>query len=363
MIRPGREISSEPGYSQWRGRLLDKAAAGRIPIEGTLELTPRCNLDCPFCYLPRSRPAADLPFDRIDAILGELSRAGCLWLGLTGGEPLLRDDFLRIHERALELGFLVTIMTNGTLLTARLADRLAAAPPLAVEITLLGGTAATHDALTGVPGSFARCLSGVDALLERKVRVRLKATIVERNVGELAEMRRIARNRGEQLRFDPLVHSRLDGAPLPTGTALEARRAAELLLADPAVRQKWLELEPRRRRAARESPGPFSCSAGLSAFHVTSQGLLTPCVMLLEPSWDLGRGSFADGWNGPIRRAVSAAWRSESPCRGCELAGWCESCPGWGTVEAGDPEARVQRLCELAAARREVLSSASREVG
>ncbi len=81
---------------------------------------------------------------------------GMLFLLLTGGEVFLRPDFFDIYTPLTRMGFILTLFTNGTLVTDSVATRLAEAPPSRTEITLYGATAETYEAITGVPGSYAR---------------------------------------------------------------------------------------------------------------------------------------------------------------------------------------------------------------
>ena len=69
----------------------------------------------------------------------------------TGGEIFARRDFLDIYTYAKRKGFLITLFTNGTLITPRIADYLAAWRPFAIEITLYGRTKDTYERLTGIP--------------------------------------------------------------------------------------------------------------------------------------------------------------------------------------------------------------------
>ena len=78
-------------------QLLEEAGAyrTRVPLEGTLETTFRCNLSCVHCYVnqpasSREERAKELPLSRLEAIVDELAAEGCLDLLLTGGEVLLR---------------------------------------------------------------------------------------------------------------------------------------------------------------------------------------------------------------------------------------------------------------------------------
>src|SRR5436190_1139417 len=94
------------------------------------EITCRCNLRCVMCYTDCYNSPANIKDELSTAeilrIMDEVALAGCLELVLTGGEPLARPDFFEIYGHAKTKGFLVTLFTNGTLITETIADRLAA---------------------------------------------------------------------------------------------------------------------------------------------------------------------------------------------------------------------------------------------
>ena len=132
----------------------------RVPLNGTIEVTRRCPLTCLHCYnnLPmndREAGGQELDYAGHCRLLDELADAGCLWLLYTGGEIFARRDFLDIYTYAKKKGFLITLFTNGTLVTERIADHLAEWRPFAIEITLYGLTKETYERLTGIPGSAA----------------------------------------------------------------------------------------------------------------------------------------------------------------------------------------------------------------
>src|SRR5712691_1939112 len=86
--------------------------AERIPIEGTLETTFRCNLRCAHCYVnepvgARAIEARELPLERLLALVDEIADAGTLFLLITGGEVLVRPDFPRLYLHARSRGLLV----------------------------------------------------------------------------------------------------------------------------------------------------------------------------------------------------------------------------------------------------------------
>jgi uncharacterized radical SAM superfamily Fe-S cluster-containing enzyme len=127
----------------------------RAPLSVSIEITRRCPLECLHCYnnLPMADQEArsrELTKEEHFRLLDDLAEMGCLWLLYTGGEIFARKDFLEIYAYAKQKGFLITLFTNGTLITEKVADYLQQWPPFANEITLYGRTMETYEALTGI---------------------------------------------------------------------------------------------------------------------------------------------------------------------------------------------------------------------
>ena len=97
-------------------------------------------------------------------VVDQLADLGVFNLALSGGEILVRRDLFEIAEYARSKRFLLRLFTNGTLIKPANADRIAALHPFAVEISVYGADAATHDAITQCPGSFAATLRALHLL-------------------------------------------------------------------------------------------------------------------------------------------------------------------------------------------------------
>ena len=110
-------------------KMLD-AMPARDPINATLELTLRCNLKCKMCMFRHSdRENARLAAGELTAsqwadMAQQLFDAGTLNILITGGEPMLRQDFCQIYSSIYRLGFLVTLYTNATLVTQEILHTL-----------------------------------------------------------------------------------------------------------------------------------------------------------------------------------------------------------------------------------------------
>jgi radical SAM protein with 4Fe4S-binding SPASM domain len=340
-------------YSEF-GRRLNEAAAGqRIPLVVTLEVTERCNLHCAHCYI--NRPAGDreaqsreLGRQELCDLLDQVAGEGCLWLLLTGGEPFLRPDFLDIYRHAKKVGMLVTLFTNGTTITPAIADALAEWRPSGIEITLYGRTQQTYERVSGVPGSYGRCMAGIELLLARDLPLKLKSTLMTLNQHEVWDMKAYAQGLGLDYRFDPVLNIRVDGDRGPAALRIPPHQVLALDLADAGRVNEWCEFCAKFWGSPPQPEYLYQCSAGLNTCHVDAYGRLSACMMSRADSYDLRRGTFREGWREFMPRLRTQGWSGEARCRDCELFLLCGQCPAWAEMESGDREAPVDYLCHIA---------------
>src|SRR5262249_55683224 len=157
----------------------------------SIEITQRCNIRCLHCYnFDRDEPrtACDKPeltTEEILRVMDELRAAGCLFLLLTGGEALSHPDLFVFLEHARKINLSVQLLTNGTMLQPGIAARLGSYRNLmGVSVSLYGATAAVHDAITQMPGSFRRTWDGIARLQHVGLAVRVKFIIMKQNAHE-----------------------------------------------------------------------------------------------------------------------------------------------------------------------------------
>ncbi len=226
-------------YSELSRHLHHQSIGQRLPITGTIEVTRRCPLTCAHCYnnLPMGDQQArkqEMTYDEHCQLVDELTRAGCLWLLYTGGEIFARPDFLDIYTYAKQQGLLITLFTNGILITPEIADHLARWRPFAIEITLYGYTKATYERLTGRPGTYERCLRGIHLLRERGLPLKLKTVAVTMNQHEIWDMKQFAQDElGVEFKFDAMMSPRIDCSQSPLNVRLQPRDVVALDLLVP----------------------------------------------------------------------------------------------------------------------------------
>ncbi len=334
--------------------LNDKAVKFRIPLDGSIELTERCDLNCKHCYI--NLPAndcgaqqAELNTEEIFRILDEIAEAGCLFLLLTGGEPLLRPDFLDIYRHAKKTGLILWVFTNGTMVTPQVADCFAQWPPRSIEIALYGMNEATYEAVTGVRGSYKKCVRGIELIRGRGLPLKLKTLGLTTNKEEISAMQAYSESLGlSGFKVDYQINPRLNRSDLPCRYRLSPREIVELEMKNPKVYSQWQSLAREGEKANPENAkNLYRCGAGISGFHIDAYGRLCLCIMSRMQSYDLRKGNFLDGFNNFLLEARSKPCPPDFPCNRCQLEHLCNHCPAQPELVYGTPGKPVDFFCEL----------------
>ena len=347
--------------------LLAALRAANVPRSFVLELTARCTNDCRHCYinLPAGDCAArerELTVAEIMDLAGQAVELGALWCLLTGGDPLLRDDFAEIYTRLKRLGLLVSVYTNATLISEAHARLWRELPPRDLEVTVYGVTEATYARVTRRPGSFAAFQRGLALLEEYGVPVHLKAMALRGNFDEFPAIVAFCRAHTKgAFRFDAQLHLRVDG----NAERNEEIRAERLT---PEEVMACERLEPRRLQALQERcarpPADtddrrlFRCGAGIGNFAISYEGQYRLCLALTASgtTYDLRDGTLREAWQ-DFTPSVRARQATAFSCGVCALSDLCMNCPAHAFLETGDMAEKVEYFCAIARARSQVAGS------
>ena len=152
-------------------------------------VTRRCNLRCVHCYSSSKNMeyADELNTQEGYALIDDLAQFGAPVILFSGGEPLMRPDLLELARYATKSGIRAVISTNGTLISRDVARDLKKVGLSYVGVSL-DGMRLTNDKFRGVKGSFNKALSGIRNCLEEGIKVGLRFTMNNRNVGDIPEI-------------------------------------------------------------------------------------------------------------------------------------------------------------------------------
>jgi radical SAM protein with 4Fe4S-binding SPASM domain len=324
---------------------------GYVPWQVHWDLTYACQLKCAHCYqmnLDWNR-GGELPTERILETLDELRRLGTQELTFSGGDPFVRRDFASLVERACANELAVTIYSSGAAIKPDVAGHLARCGVEAVEVTLMGADAETHDALTRRPGSFGRLLSSIANLREAGVNVKGKTIVTRDNLHQVERIAALCEQLDIGSQMDPNVWRPWKGSEMQ-------------------IRHLKLDTEGRRefhRRHGQPKPqdrtcamGVQICNAGRKRLGITPFGKVNPCITYGEGRvlGDLHDQSITEIWlDSPVMREYREMTSESYPkCHSCTMSAFCDWCPGlfsWAGNEYTEPYAS---LCEDTDAKKHV---------
>ncbi|GAH66187.1 unnamed protein product, partial [marine sediment metagenome] len=254
------------------------------------------------CYLEpyvREPQLNELSTSEWAGVLKQLFEMGVWYVTITGGEPLYRPDIFKIMEHAKEQGLFFGLLTNGTLVTESVADRIKELGVTGVDVSLYGATPATHEYVTGVTGSFGKAIRAIKLLRERKIRVRIKTPMMKCNVEEQEEMENIAKQLGASYSPDPLVFPKLE----------QPGSAACIRMDDDQLRtliseRNWVPDDNELMMTSLKRQ--LICGAGRTRCAISPQGEVFPCTVWRIPLGDLRQQTFKDIWQGEAAGGIRA---------------------------------------------------------
>ena len=329
-----------------------RAAAEGIPLHGTFALTHRCNFRCVPCY---SRPATipagtELSTDDWLGMAREAADAGCFSILLTGGEPLIREDFHEIYLGIRKLGIHVMLFTNASRVDDRVIATLCEAPPRLIEVTVYGATSATYQTVTGQPSAMAETMNGISRLRAAGLPVRLKTVLMQPNRHEFESIRGLAAAGEPPVRYDAVIQPRFRGdreierlrVPPAEVACLEAR-------AIPELSAQWRAQQERKSVPDSTGDAPlYSCAAGGISFYVAADGRVQPCVSAVHHGVPYRRGHLLEGFRSVRQSIRSVRAPADYPCADCRDRVYCGSCPPIAELEGGEEAGTCAYACALA---------------
>lgn len=364
-----------PNFELW-----DKLKEKQMPLSFDLEVTARCNNNCRHCYIclpPDDNQAKmkELSLEEIRGLAGEAVSMGALWCMISGGEPLIRDDFSEIYLSLKRKGLLVSLFTNATLIDEEHIELFKRYPPRDIEVSVYGVTKETYERVTGKPGSYKSFMHGLNLLLDNGIKVRLKTMALRSNFHELPQIAQFCRERTKDyFRFDPLLHLRLDRNPSRNEKIISERLTPPEIV---ALEKSDLERFHALQKGCDKLINPefcktncnhlFHCGTGFGGFVLGYDGNFRLCSSLTHPEcvYDLRNGNLADAWYNfvpKVREMRSANKKFLEACHVCPIINLCLWCPAHAYLEEGVMDAYVSYFCEVANARAESLRNSVQDV-
>ncbi len=202
---------------------------------------------------------------------------------------MVHPRFWDIMDEAASRCFVLSVLSNGTLLTEQACDRLAGYVGLGgVSLGVYGADPETHDGVTRVEGSFAKTWSRARRLTERNVGVAVKFVIMKTNASEVGEMIQRADAEGVAYSADTSITGRYDGTQGSLGTRIDPDTLRSLYQG------------PLRHLVATPEPdlsdGEGKCNCARRNGAISSVGDVYPCIATPLRAGNIREKPFEEIW-------------------------------------------------------------------
>jgi radical SAM protein with 4Fe4S-binding SPASM domain len=307
----------------------------KAPSRMDLSLTYQCNNRCPQCYLKENADSkGSLEINQWKNVIDTLWEVGVPQIVFTGGECLLRDDLIELVEHSKQ--FTTGIITNGTLLSTELADRLRKAHLDWIQITLEASSAKIHDEIQGRKGAWDETVAGIKNAVAAGLSVSVNATLSKKNGKELKKLIAFARKLNVRYVSTNAIINAGRGIKEKEESGLEEEQLKKILKDAKAYAQShdvmfnwFLPTCYRIVNPLELGFGQRCCSACTVNMMVEPNGDVIPCQSwtqqklgnILSDPWE-------SIWAHPVAQQIRNHSFVEEDCNGCEHLEMClGACP------------------------------------
>lgn len=328
--------------------LYRKLSAKCVPAKVRWEITRGCNLGCIHCKMVCSpSPDGELSVSDIEKILPQLRNAGTFEINLTGGEIFSRRDISDILRLMFRNDFLLSLVTNGTMIRDEHFEILDKNRDRISKITLsvYGANPKVHEAVTGVPGSFQKTMATIFRMKEMDLPYAVFSMQMKSNAPYHKETKEFLDSNGIRFQFGALMLVREDGCISP----LEQRLDDDILDQLPVPWDAYLNPETESTPTVYTKDSPLSdwCVAGRYAT-ILPNGDLVPCALIKTPIGNLREKSFMEIFhNSELLDYFRSLKAGDFDCFGCEYFPRCHPCMGISMTESGSYTARPKEYCRF----------------
>jgi heme b synthase len=323
------------------------------------ETTRNCNLACVHCRASATMGPHPDELGTAEALrlLDQIAEVGKPIIILTGGEPLLRSDILKIARYGTDLGMRMVMALNGTLITAKVARQLKEAGIQRISVSLDGSSAETHDRFRQVKGAFEGTLKGIDLLKKAGLDFQINTTITKTNLEQIPKIQQLAVDLGAVAhhifllvptgRGKYIVDQEIDAAQYEStlNWFYDQREKTPLQLKATCAPHYYRILRQRAKEdgisVSFQTHGldavTRGCLGGIGFCFISHRGMVQPCGYLDLNSGNVRQTSFAEIWyHSDIFMQLRDYDRLKGKCGSCEYKRACGGCRARAYEATGD---------------------------
>ena len=308
----------------------------KAPLYIAWETTHRCNATCIHCYTnsgPDVNCDNELSTEKALDVIDQLADSGLMVLAFSGGEPMLRKDWLILAEHAKKHGLAVNIGTNGSSINTQTANELKEVGVHSVTVSLDSHIPEIHDRIRQKEGLFWQAIKAILLLVDRGVRVVVGFTPTKLNLKDGGYVIQLAHQLGAN------AVNLSNYVPAGRGSISIDLRAEELR----RILEEWIEYRQKYKGQLEviwhdcrvslivpehEKRDYLGCGAGRFVARILPDGTVTPCFFLPIPIGSMRTNNFQEIWQDSkiLRQFRERSGHISGNCKECEHLQICGGC-------------------------------------
>ncbi|MBU1093117.1 MAG: radical SAM protein [Firmicutes bacterium] len=280
-----------------------------------IDVTYKCNAKCFFCYQGENHVANDeISTSRLKELLHELKKLGTYYIGFSGGEPFARSDFLDILRYAKQLGFRVSVISNGHLLNRNVILNLASIGIERLTYSFHSTDKMNYDFHFGLNNDtlfYNRAIDNIKFSIESGISVGIATTVTKYNIDDIPTL------------LEYFIDLGLSKKDINLNLLLEGNQSID----DYRPSQEQLERNS-QYFLEKELRTEFFCSAGRITCSIDSKGNVYPCTFFNTPAGNINQTKIKDIWENShyLKIIRSLNINNFVKCVNCEVRNTCNPC-------------------------------------
>lgn len=314
-----------------------------------IELTTLCNFHCIHCYNQNEEHCAKLTTNEVKKILDILYDNGVLMVYFTGGEIMSRKDFAEIYVYAKKRGFLVELLTNGSLITDEIIKIFNKYPPANVSISIYGDNDQSYYDVTGDPLGYTKVVNNITKLHQNNINMLLKYIVLKENLHCYRGIKELAAEFKQDLKYGFELFPTLHGEANNLCHQISNEEILEIEKEDIKTAQLlYLSLHG-KRVTPRDKYGfepLYMCSISRYMILIDYQGYIQPCTIMRKKEFNILNCDLKEAWS-TFEKYIHICAPENFVCRNCKDFKICNPCVEKNLLFSGDKAIPSPEHCDL----------------
>ena len=327
-----------------------------------IEITSKCNEKCIHCYIPHKNKCNDMQPDILYAILKQCRDMNILHVTISGGEPFLHENFCEILLKCQEYDLSVNVLSNLSLLNARILEVMKNYPLLCVQVSLYSMNSEVHDSITQMVGSYKKTIRAIMKLIKNNIPLQISCPILKQNMNSYKEVINWAKKYNIHVGSDFLIIGRYDHSIENLNNRLSIHEIKNMLNEIIITDQEYINRMKKESEDKKNiSENDYICSICNSSICISDRGNVYPCAGWQEyVVGDIKTTSLKEIWkNSDKIKYLRNLRRNDFPkCMQCSDKEYCTMCMVRNANENpnGNPLKVNEYYCNVVKLNREIIS-------